>query len=138
MQETGELEWETESGEGLKQRFSDSHNYHSLTLGCLEEERKQPKTANNNNIHRDFKAVYGDIVTKIQAIKNVGLEPCSIIVDRFTYQTLKSELKLKRISFDYDGEIPVVIDPAAVEYTVRVLPYPDQLLAYAGTIGEGE
>lgn len=33
--------WNTEGGEGLKQRFADARNYLLLLAACLEEEQKQ-------------------------------------------------------------------------------------------------
>jgi hypothetical protein len=40
MNGEGEWVWETEKGEGLKQRFADARCYLLLLAACLEEERK--------------------------------------------------------------------------------------------------
>lgn len=37
--------WETEGGEGLKQRIADSRNYHRLLAACLEEENEEARGA---------------------------------------------------------------------------------------------
>jgi hypothetical protein len=145
MAGTGEMAWETVGGEGLKQRFADQHNYNPLMCACLEEERNKPVKAivpDKNKAFakypKTFEEIMDDYLATVNGLRILNLNPTVVMVDQQTYKVLQTKLKLKNLTIDYEREIPVMIDPVAVGYTVRVLPQPEELLKYTASLGEGE
>jgi len=145
MSETGDWVWQTVAGEGVKQRIADNRNYLSLIYCLLEEERNKPVKAivpDKNKAFakypKTFEEIFNDYLETVKGLRLMNLNPSAVLVDRQTYKTLQDRLKLKQLTIGYEREIPVLIDPVAAGYSLRVIPQPEELLEYTSNLGEGE